>query len=192
MTPSPPARGYSPLRWLVLLGLLGALCPLPAATPAKKSERMLFNTRPVMVEYERGALPQDLELPVYPGAKLERSVAYTIRTTDGELILRYISALFSSADSPAKVVAYYRERLPGNPKPGAVNDEDGERQVLAVASEAEVRMVSVSGRGEGARIELIRAVEPTVEDRPRHPRTEEERIFITVPGPTGTALGLHV
>ena len=182
MTPRPASKGYSLLRWLVLLGLLGALCPLPAATPEKKTERMLFNARPVMVDYERGAVPAELELPIYPGAELQRSVAYTIRTTDGELILRYISAVFSSADSPAKVVEHYGARLPGNPKAEVVTDEDGERQVLAVASEVEVRMVSISRRGDGALIELIRAVEPTVEDRPRHSRDKEELIFIKGPG----------
>ena len=181
MTPSPASKGHSLLRWLVFLGLLGALCHLPAETPAKQAERMLFNTRPVMVDYERGVLPEDLELPIYPGAELQRSVAYTIRTTDGELILRYISVAFSSADPPAKAVAHYRARLPGNPKAEVVSDEDGERQVLAVASEAEVRMVSISPRGEGALIELVRAVEPTVEDRPRHSREEEERIFLRGP-----------
>ena len=181
MTPSPASKGHSLLRWLVFLGLLGALCHLPAETPAKQAERMLFNTRPVMVDYERGVLPEDLELPIYPGAELQRSVAYTIRTTDGELILRYISVVLTSPDPPAKTVAHYRARLPGTPEAEVVTDEEGERQVLAVASQAEVRMVSISPRGDGALVELVRAVEPTVEDRPRHTREEEERIHIRGP-----------
>ncbi|UCC69563.1 MAG: hypothetical protein JSV79_06575 [Armatimonadota bacterium] len=167
----PPLR--TPLLFLTV-GLLAALAywVLAASPPSPSREEMTLDGRPVVVEYAPSASAEDLMLPFYPEAEVDSSFAYTVKTRDGIQIAYYASAVLATPDPPEKVADAYRTRLPGEPGPQTIEDPSGKRWVLAVAGGDEVRMVSISVREAGSRIELTRAARPVVPSpapRPRAP-----------------------
>ena len=172
-------RRHFAVRATALALLLVPLC-CPGDTPGPPTrEEMLLNGIPVVVEYVKPASPQDLMLPRYPGAKLETSFSYTVSEKGGKRLLLYAAARLTTSDPPRQVAARYSEKLPGKPKPELLEDKSGTGYVLAIASDREVRQVTVTGRGKGSRIELIRATKPATPDRPRYLREPKDRIYLS-------------
>ena len=145
-----------------------------ASPPAPRQEEMALDGRPVIVDYSASASAEDLMLPFYPEAELVSSFSYTVKTKAGIPVTYYGSAVLHSADAPDEVVENYRAELPGSPEPEAIEDESGERHVLAVAGGNEVRKVTITGQDTGCRIELTRATRPMVPRPAPRPRTPYE------------------
>jgi hypothetical protein len=149
----------------VLLASLPALCADYARAP--KKEEMLLDGNVVVVDYRTSATSDDLLLPFYPGASVENSFSYTVTTKEGKPVLYYALADLVSPDPPSRVAEDYRSKLPGKPKAEAISDDQGKRLVLAVGTEAEVRVVTITERSSGSRIRLVRATKPIIpEARP--------------------------
>ena len=175
MTPSFHARPRA-LVLVVSFALLAVLVywVVAASLPAPRQEEMALDGRPVIVEYSASASAEDLMLPFYPEAELVSSFAYSVKTKGGIPITYYGSAVLHSTDAPDKVAENYRAELPGSPEPEAIEDESGERYVLAVAGGNEVRKVTITGQDTDCRIELTRATRPVVPRPAPRPRTPYE------------------
>jgi hypothetical protein len=142
---------------------------------APKREEMRLNRTPVTVEYLTDANAEQLEMPLYPEADVEDSFAYAVTTREGSRVVAYAEAALLSRDSIEKVIAYYREQLPGHPEPELIDDETGKRHVLAVANDEEVRQVTVAEHEGGARVRLVRSTRPAVPRAPVRPSGPHQR-----------------
>ena len=154
----------------LLLTALPALCAGYERTPTK--EEMLLNGHTVVVDYRTSATSNDLLLPFYEGARVETSLLYKVTTKDGKPVLYYAAAELATGHAPGRVAEYYRGKLPGKPKPETIAEKRGKRLVLAVGTEAEVRMVTITQRGSGSRIQLVRATKPAIPQPPKEVRPE--------------------
>jgi len=174
-------RGPRRQMFLALLAvalLLAAICYLLAAPPlAPQREETSLNDVPVVIEYATSASAQQLMLPYYPGAERKESFAYAVTTKDGDPVCYYGRAVLVTPDPPDKVAAAYRKQLPGGPEPEIVQGSSGERRVLAVGTDEEVRQVTITAAEAGSRIELIRATRPAPPAKPVRPRGRQEKVI---------------
>jgi hypothetical protein len=162
---------------LVGLATFGALY-LAVAAPylSSREEEMSVGETPVVVTYADTASADDLGLPLYPGAAVADSFAYTVTAKDGKPVSRYAFVALTTADPPEKVAEFYRTKLPGQPKVETVEGESGARRVLAVGNDKETRTVTIIETSEGSRIELVRAARPASPAKPLKPRRRESFI----------------
>jgi len=163
----------------VLAGLatFGALYFAVAAPYlSSREEEMSVGETPVVVTYAEAAGVEELGLPLYPGAAVADSFAYTVTTRDGKPVSRYAFAALTTADPPEKVAEFYRTRLPGSPKVETIEGEPGARRVLAVGNDKETRVVTIIANDGGSRIEFVRATQPTSPAKPLKPRRRESFI----------------
>jgi hypothetical protein len=144
-----------------------------AAVLSPRTEKMEVGGVRVDGSYTPSATADDLDLPFYPGAKVQDSFVYRVTAPGDRRVLYYASAILSSPDSPDKVAAHYHDVLPGHPKAETLEGEDGERLVLAVSQGDEVKTVTITAADGGSRIELIRTTKPTVPPKPFRPRGKE-------------------
>jgi len=176
-------RCYTPrgrlITWVVAACFLSGTLGWVVASSLRKSvrEEMMLDDVPVMVDYKPSATEQDLSLPLYPGATLENSFSYRVTSKEGKPVTFYASASLTTAEAAERVVEYYEGKLPGKPRPELVQEGGKKRYVLAVASEAEVRVVTIMPSGEGCRIELVRASERTMPPKPLRPKSREDRVI---------------
>jgi len=172
---------HSPRGRLLFLisaaALIVAVACLIVAAPQRKPvrEEMVLNEVPVVAQYSPSASSDDLMLPFYRGARLEAGFTYRVTTKDGKPVTYYASAAFTTPDPPERVAERYSQQLPGRPKPELVTDKAGKRYLLAVASEREVRKVTIVPQQRGSRIELTRATAFTIPQKPITPRGPQER-----------------
>ncbi len=163
---------------LILSLALIAAAAFIVAAPLRKPirEQMLLDDRPVVVDYKTAATAKDLGLPFYGNAKVGDTFSYRVTTTDGKFVTSYASALLTTADPAERVSEYYSGKLPGSPKAELLTDEPGKRYVLAVASEKEVRRVTITPEPNGCRIELVRAFGKTIPQQPLKPRGKGQQV----------------
>jgi hypothetical protein len=162
---------------IAILAVAIALVSVTLLTAAKKlaprTEQMTANEAPVAVDYTPSASAEDLGIPLYPGAELQDSFAYKVMASDGKQVMRYASAVLSSADAPGKVASHYRDVLPGRPEAQSLKGDGGERLVLAVSQGDEVKVVTITAADGGSRIELVCATKPAVPPKPLRPKGQE-------------------
>lgn len=156
-------RGGS-IRIAILGLLLIALWSLNSAPAAlekmDKREKLRYGQAEFYVEHRTTATADDLGMPFYPGAELREGFFYQLTDSEDKSINRYALARLVTAASVQKVEEYYSGQLRGHPKPEQVKDAKGERTVLAVGSDKEVRMVTIRAKEHGCEIELVRAATP--------------------------------
>lgn len=155
---------------LVPTGATTALptAPVSAAVPQPPaSERMWRGAKRVFVQYVRSASAEDLKLPFYPEASLERSFAYTVTDRQGRQVAYYAVATLVSSDRPERVAERYCAQLRGLSEAEVIGDASGTRHVLAAADGRETRQITVRSHPSGSHIELIRAVRPVLVVEPR-------------------------
>jgi hypothetical protein len=175
--PSPHSRRRRAIFWAASLSLIAAGCWLVAASQRKPArDEVQLDDVLVVVDYSPSAGSQDLQLPFYPGARVETSFRYKVNTQEGESVTSYAFAVLITADSPERVSQHYSGKLPGRPKPELVSDKAGKRYVLAVASPAEVRRVTITAEKGGARIELVRASGVATPKKPLRPRARGQQV----------------
>jgi hypothetical protein len=151
---------------------LGWLLAAPKLAP--RTEEVPVGDARATLEYTPSATAEDVGLPFYAGAKVTHSFVYKAAAPDGKRVLYYASAILLSADSPDKVAASYREKLPGHPDAETLEGERGRRLVLALAENDEVKTVIITAADGGSRIELVRTSRPTTPSKPLKPRRREQ------------------
>jgi hypothetical protein len=156
---------------LMLTGTTTAVPMAPvnaAASQPPTSERMWRGGKRVFVQYVCPASAEDLKLPFYPEARLERSFAYTVSDRQGRQIAYYATASLVSSDRPERAADRYCAQLPGLSEAELIEDASGKRYVLAAADGRETRQVTVRPHRSGCHIELIRTLRPVpvIEPRP--------------------------
>jgi hypothetical protein len=163
---------------LILSLALIAAAAFIVAAPLRKPmrEQMLLDDRPVVVDYKTAATAKDLGLPFYGDAMVGDSFSYRVTTTEGKFVTSYASALLTTTDPAERVSQYYSDKLPGNPKAELLTDKPGRRYVLALASDKEVRRVTITPEPAGCRIELVRAFGKTIPQQPLKPSGKGQRI----------------
>lgn len=172
---SSPRRCIRIVR-LLLLGALAsfsiALAAPPRAAPRGKpaQETLKWGDTAILVERADRATADDLQLPIYPGARLHEGYTYRVSIKDGERLSYLASALLTTRDNADRVAQHYSSKLPGRPKPETIRDKTGKRIVLAVAAEREVRSVTIVPKQWGSEIRLTRAVK--YRDTPPLPQPE--------------------
>jgi hypothetical protein len=166
---------YTPLLLCLILGSVCWVMAMPLLSPQR--EEMLVDRAPVTVEYVVSAGAEELGMPFYPEADVDDSFAYTVTAKEGSRVVSYAAATLISADPPDKVAAYYQEHLPGNPKPELLDDDAGERRVLAVANDDEVRQVTIAEHDGGACVQLVRSTRPVAPPRPVRPSGPDQRVI---------------
>ncbi len=133
----------------------------PAAKQPPASEALKYGDTDVVVARSQRATSEEVKLPFYRGAEVLQSYTYRVSSKQGKLLSYYAMALLASRDAPEKVAQDYSQRLPGKPKPEKLKDKSGARLVLAVASDSEVRSVTITQSKTGSDIRLTRAIKHT-------------------------------
>ncbi|NIM06571.1 MAG: hypothetical protein GTO55_09060 [Armatimonadetes bacterium] len=170
------------LALLSILLALGIIASIVIA--ARNSEARSFQEKVddsdygnFTLDYSSPATSEDLGMPLYPGADLERSFVYSAKEQDGEGSGYLAQAFLITPDRAEKVAEFYKAQLGRkvsiDPKP--------KKDEIFLFSELEddtltVRIVSRRENGK-TRIMLSRAhlreitrKEPPQEEKPRRPR----------------------
>jgi hypothetical protein len=162
----------------LIASLLLVAAAFIVAAPQRKPmrEQMMLDDQPVTVDYKTSATSDDLGLPFYQGARVENSFSYRVTAREGKFVTSYASAILITRDSVERVSQDYSDRLPGKPKAEVITDKAGKRYLLAVASDKEVRRVTITPEDKGCRIELVRAFGKTIPQRPLKPRGKGQQV----------------
>ncbi len=164
---------------LTALGILLLVIGLAAGAVvlAPVTEKMKLDGGEVEIKYTPSASAKELLLPFYPGTTVEDSFTYRVTNDKGKQVLHYTGARLVTADTPEKAVAFYHEKLPGRPEATVIEDESGNRWVLAVATGEEVHSVTISAAEGITHIELVRTsrpAPPSPTKPPLRPRRREQ------------------
>ena len=92
---------------------------------------------------------EELGVPVYPNAKVDKDSSGSITTTTEEGTSTFVGASLVTDDSFSEVVAWYKEKLSG--KPGFVDLSMGstETALFSVGTEEEGRIVAIETNEDG-------------------------------------------
>lgn len=172
------SAGLKTILLTTLIGLVASTACFLAAAPQRKPvrEEVVFQDVPLVVDYTPTVTSRDVMLPFHRGARLETGYRYQVTSKEGKPVAFYAVAVLTSSDAPEAVSQAYSALLPGRPAPEVVGEKEGRRWVLAVASEEEVRRITITAAGEGSQIELVRASGVTLPPRPLQPKGAGERV----------------
>lgn len=109
---------------------------------------------------------EELGVPIYPDSEVDPDSSGSVTTTTEEGTSRFSGVVLVTGDSPEKVIAWYKEKLAGEPNFSefTMDDQNGTSALFTFGTEANAKTVAIEASNGKTEIAIASGLEGPVSE----------------------------